>query len=1243
MEQYDERTWFCPRTGDQVSLTYIDLVPDLPAPLDELQLLRHRLALETAEVGALIEAHVVTIDSVPTLYQLLKLPIPNQDSGQAFIAAFTVPKATCSAVLRIQCAEGSPTGVRESAVIAQVGPEAFVRPHPYAPALEGRLPWHAGDEERWDGRFPDHPLARARAWAKKTIDTARVDPAFGRLPPFVPGGPGPNDHTDFHQPVERPALPPASAPANGYRQDTGAHARPDQAIDVPDLRAPELEEATKQINGRPPPAPPPPDSRPLDSPPPGSSPRRSKLDSASAWQIPPADPDPSPLSSSSETIGARASRTRRPTPDRAADDLKVPPLESPRPRATTPDSPASPLTSRSGRTGSHRLPSVPERPDSPGGRVVPLRDRSPDALDSPSGRHGSSAADPQNSGPLSRPAGTSSADPAGPVSRPAAAGSATSGPLRRQPGDARHSADPMDSGPLSRPPDMPAGSSTSGPLPRPAADSPSGPASRPSGPAPADPLAAPFGASSSGPSPGPGDPLGSPIGSTPLRRSPDEPPATPGGSSGPLPRQSAPGDPLGPPGGSTPPRPVGASPADDLTSPALGRPALGPGASLDGSVAASRIVLPHTDYPTPHAAGTFPAEPGFGTDAASNRRVMPPDGYPDAYPDSPTLRALPGYSNSPSGTFSAISPGGFPGAGRRPGAGEESTDIRPTGFPNPADYPGGRVPTPALPPATDLTGGHPISPPSGAFPVPPASPSPNGAYPNGFPGTSPTSSSTRLPPANPAGYPNGSPTANPSGFPNATRAQLPPANPGGYPNGSATASSTQLPPANPGYPNGALSANPSGFPNASSTQLPPANPGGFPNGSPTASSAQLPPANPGGYPNGSAPGFPNGSPVSSNAQLPPVDAFPGVSPDSNMAELPPSRPGAFPGVSPASSSMQLPPANGRPDPMANPNNRSGTFAPAAPGNGNGRPAGAGRPELPTTPADAFPGYSPHSASARVAPPGPVPAAPPSPVGRPMAPGTVYPSPSADPIGSPQAVGLPPGGPQSPGGAGNVMHTVLIGLPIGGYLPLWHNESVSYWRMADPAGIRSRLGVGVESRAEIDNRRFREAALFAPDGNKLFLLDRHRNGSGNLGGASTQLIPASEDEAYRAADDKAMSDLYGWIGDVVLAAGQRGEYVAIETGGWNVPVTPVVLIMLRTDGREWHSVVETSPVPHGAPVWRDQQPVDGDTQLLASPATDRTMRAAGLLTRFAVATWPMHPFQLGLSFGPNPTLGDGGTR
>ncbi|MFC4858568.1 hypothetical protein [Actinophytocola glycyrrhizae] len=229
-------------------------------------------------------------------------------------------------------------------------------------------------------------------------------------------------------------------------------------------------------------------------------------------------------------------------------------------------------------------------------------------------------------------------------------------------------------------------------------------------------------------------------------------------------------------------------------------------------------------------------------------------------------------------------------------------------------------------------------------------------------------------------------------------------------------------------------------------------------------------------------------------------------------------------------------------------------------------------------------------------------------------------------------------PEPPVEEGDVLHTVLVGLPLAGYLPLWQEDGVTYWRMSDPATVRARLGAGVESRSEIDSRRFREAAMFSPARGTLFLMDRYRDESGHLGGASTQLTPATEEEAYAAVDDKALSELYTWLGEVVLAAVRRGEFVAVETGGWQIPMTPVILTMLRTvDGTEWHSVVEASPVPEGAPVWRDQQPVDGDTQVLASPATDQTVRASGLLTRFAVSTWGVHPFQLGLSFGPNPTL------
>ncbi|MCE6993334.1 hypothetical protein LZG04_00705 [Saccharothrix sp. S26] len=188
LHQHDRTTWVNPATGDQVSLSYFDLVPDLPASLDDLPKLRHDLTVATGEVGCLIEAHPVRLGDVPALFQVVKVPLPNQPSGQVFIGSFTVPKAECSAVLKLQAAERGMTGMREAVLVAQLGFDGWVMPHPYAPEVQGRLPFHKGDDPRYDPQFADHPLSRVRAWAHHVIRTARVDPRFAALPPF-PGPP----------------------------------------------------------------------------------------------------------------------------------------------------------------------------------------------------------------------------------------------------------------------------------------------------------------------------------------------------------------------------------------------------------------------------------------------------------------------------------------------------------------------------------------------------------------------------------------------------------------------------------------------------------------------------------------------------------------------------------------------------------------------------------------------------------------------------------------------------------------------------------------------------------------------------------------------------------------------------------------------------------------------------------------------------------------------------------------------
>lgn len=182
LEKVDPYTWWDPRTGDGVVLTPIGLPPDLPPFLNDLPRLRWQLAMDEAAYGTLVEADVVHLDGVPALYQVKKLSLPNRPTGVGYIASFVVPRATCSIVLKIQATEGDQTGFREATVGGEIGPMNMIRPHPYAPDLQ----WIDSDDARWDPRFPDHPLTRVRAWARRIAPTIRLDPRIGALAPFPP-------------------------------------------------------------------------------------------------------------------------------------------------------------------------------------------------------------------------------------------------------------------------------------------------------------------------------------------------------------------------------------------------------------------------------------------------------------------------------------------------------------------------------------------------------------------------------------------------------------------------------------------------------------------------------------------------------------------------------------------------------------------------------------------------------------------------------------------------------------------------------------------------------------------------------------------------------------------------------------------------------------------------------------------------------------------------------------------------
>ncbi|MFD8636091.1 hypothetical protein [Streptomyces sp. NPDC059533] len=175
--------------GLVLSLHFFDLIPDLPAPLNRPEQLRHGLAVSAARAGAgLIEAVTGEVDSVPAVRQLIKIRRPN-GPGQIFIGSWTVPKADRSTVVKVQAAEGRMTGLREAVVADRVGPDRYFTPHPYGPGVEGGLPHHVADHEEWDAQFPDHPLTLVRTALARLTPTVVLQDGFKSLPPF--GAPAP--------------------------------------------------------------------------------------------------------------------------------------------------------------------------------------------------------------------------------------------------------------------------------------------------------------------------------------------------------------------------------------------------------------------------------------------------------------------------------------------------------------------------------------------------------------------------------------------------------------------------------------------------------------------------------------------------------------------------------------------------------------------------------------------------------------------------------------------------------------------------------------------------------------------------------------------------------------------------------------------------------------------------------------------------------------------------------------------
>ncbi|GIJ67050.1 TerD family protein [Virgisporangium ochraceum] len=189
MENVAELTWR-DGNGDVMQIVPVTQVPDLPAPLHDLAAMGRGLALTYARSGgALVECRPAQLDGLPAVRQILKMKFPGQAHGLVFSGVLIAPKATGAVIFKAQCPEYGTTGMRESMVMVQVGPESFFVPSPFAPDVDlqamGALPSNVADRPEYDQRFPQHPLSRLRRLLAHIEATARISDAFWHLPPFA--------------------------------------------------------------------------------------------------------------------------------------------------------------------------------------------------------------------------------------------------------------------------------------------------------------------------------------------------------------------------------------------------------------------------------------------------------------------------------------------------------------------------------------------------------------------------------------------------------------------------------------------------------------------------------------------------------------------------------------------------------------------------------------------------------------------------------------------------------------------------------------------------------------------------------------------------------------------------------------------------------------------------------------------------------------------------------------------------
>jgi len=178
--------WRSPE-GDGLAIHFFDRPPDLPkGRKTKASFIIGYERLARSAGAQIVEIDVCLLSGHRAVWVIVKTP--QEPSGMTYVASFTIPFRKCSWVIKAQCEEWGTTGMREAVLLDERLRDGSVKV-PLAPSsfLDGD--WNP-DDSRYDERFPDHPVSRARRNAGRIREQVRIDPEVSKLKPFQMPHPG---------------------------------------------------------------------------------------------------------------------------------------------------------------------------------------------------------------------------------------------------------------------------------------------------------------------------------------------------------------------------------------------------------------------------------------------------------------------------------------------------------------------------------------------------------------------------------------------------------------------------------------------------------------------------------------------------------------------------------------------------------------------------------------------------------------------------------------------------------------------------------------------------------------------------------------------------------------------------------------------------------------------------------------------------------------------------------------------